>query len=398
MGRQILEGLRAVGSVVVFDRRGIGLSDPLPDGIWAQECWAHDLIAVIEATASAPVVVFAQQFMDFVLLALAERPELVESVVWYEPTTDWSDSAAPDEVRELLEASIRGEADFLAAVCPSRADDPGFRQWFDSAGARGASPATARRLYERANGERAERLRRIAAGLRTRLLIIRRPGSLAALDRHSPDDTIFTAAEVREVSGHDWHLHGRHLESVVNAAARFIDPRTTAVVAPQRVLGAVLFTDIVESTTTASAIGDARWKDLISSHDAAVESAVVDVGGRLIKSTGDGALALLPSAHAAIEAYDLIRVSLEAHHVSIRAGLHVGDVDLRDGDISGLTVTAAARIMDLAAADQVLVSLSVVVSLLGSPTRFRQVGEVALKGFGDRWPIYERLPAHDETG
>ena len=388
-GRRILEGLEALASVILFDRRGIGLSDPLPDGPWAQVCWAQDLIGVIEAAASGPVIVFAQQFMDFVLLALGERPDLVESVVWYEPTTDWIDPTRPDKPRELLEASIRGEADFLAKACPSRCDDSAFRKWFETSGARGASPAVARELYRRATGKQAEELRRIAANLRTPLLVVRRPDSLAELGGPQPDETIWPKAEVRNVPGSDWHLHGHHLESVINAAARFITHDGAHVLAPRRILGAVLFTDIIESTSTAAAIGDARWKELISSHDTIVESAAVDHGGQMVKSTGDGALALLPSAHAALEAYDRIRESLAAHKVTIRAGVHVGDVDLRGSDISGLTVTAAARIMDLAAGDQLLVSWPVVASLLGSPFGFNEVETSTLKGLPGTWAIFE---------
>ena len=98
----------------------------------------------------------------------------------------------------------------------------------------------------------------------------------------------------------------------------------------------------------------------------------------------------LQKYYAAVNAYDRIRDALAAYRLQIRAGIHVGDIDLRDDDISGLTVTAAARIMELADAGQLLVSLPVVVALLGSPASFRERGEVALKGLPGDWLIFER--------
>lgn len=390
-GRRVLRALRALGDVTLFDRRGIGLSDPLPPGS-AHRTWAADLIGVIEATASSPVVVFAQQFMDFVLLALADRPDLVESVIWYEPTTDWATPDQPDAVHDLLEASVRGESDFMSVACPTRRDDPAFRSWFNDSGARGASPSVARRLYERADETAARQLRRIAQGLSVPVLILRRPESLSGLRTTLPDDSIFGSGEVVQLAGRDWHLHGERLEDVMNAAARYVQGGTdTAVLRPERALAAVLFTDIVDSTVTSAAVGDRQWKQLIDRHDTQVTAAARSAGGRMIKSTGDGALAMLPSAQAAIEAYDRIRTALRADRLVIRAGIHVGDIDVRGDDISGLAVTAAARIMNRAGPDQLLVSESVVMSMLGTDTTFHEAEAVSLKGLPGPWSLYERI-------
>ena len=151
VGDRIVRGLTQLGSVVLFDRRGVGRSDPLPTSLEPTQAWKEDLIAVMEATEAEEITIFAQQFMDFVLLAIEERPDLVSKLIWYEPTSDWLEPDLPDPIYEELHRSLRGDSDFLRLICPSRSADPAFRRWFDDSGARGASPAVARRLYERAD-------------------------------------------------------------------------------------------------------------------------------------------------------------------------------------------------------------------------------------------------------
>jgi class 3 adenylate cyclase len=397
-GRRMLDALRQFGTVLVFDRRGIGMSDPLPNELPAQQAWTEDLTKVVTAGTNGPVVLFAQQFMDFVLDVVSARPDLFEAVIWYEPTTDWLDPDAPDEIREIVEASVRGETDFLSVACPTRSGDRNFRSWFDHAGARGASPTVAKQLYARADPTRADQLRKLANRIEVPLLVFRRPGSLVGVRDEMPDDSVFAGATVVDIPGRDWHLHGEHVDAILNHVAGFIlGAGAGPLFPPQRALAAVLFTDIVGSTDIAAKLGDAAWTNLISLHDFVVSTAVSEVGGWMVKSTGDGSLSSLPSAHGAIDAHARIRQQLSDESLPIRAGVHVGDVERRNDDISGLAVVAAARIMDRAQPGQLLVSSTVVATLLGSQHCFEPFETVQLKGLPGYWEIHESVPPTQPT-
>jgi class 3 adenylate cyclase len=162
--------------------------------------------------------------------------------------------------------------------------------------------------------------------------------------------------------------------------------------APQRIVAAVLFTDLVDSTQRAVDVGDDQWRDLLDVHDQAVQRYVLHHGGRVVKYTGDGVLALLPSATAALETARSIREQLEERGLHIRVGVHVGDVHVRGDDVSGLTVNIAARIMNQAEGGQTLVSDSVRHATLGSGLAFEDTGAVPLKGITEPFTLHRWLP------
>jgi class 3 adenylate cyclase len=158
--------------------------------------------------------------------------------------------------------------------------------------------------------------------------------------------------------------------------------------APERTVSAVLFTDVVDSTRRAADVGDARWKSLLDRHDRAAAAAVARGGGRVVKSTGDGVLALFPSAGAALRAAGRLRDDLAAEGLEIRIGVHVGDVDHRGGDVSGLAVHIAARVMAEAGAGELFVTPSVVAAVAGEQGRFEPVGRFELKGVPGTWELF----------
>jgi class 3 adenylate cyclase len=148
----------------------------------------------------------------------------------------------------------------------------------------------------------------------------------------------------------------------------------------ERVLGTILITDIVDSTAVASAVGPSRWRELLAQHNERAQRVLDRYQGRLIKTTGDGLLVLFDGTERAVEAAAGVRDEVERLDIQIRAGLHIGEVELLPGDVRGLAVHVASRIMSLAAPGEVLVSGTVRELLDGSHLVFEDRGSHELKG------------------
>jgi class 3 adenylate cyclase len=161
---------------------------------------------------------------------------------------------------------------------------------------------------------------------------------------------------------------------------------TTASRSSNRVLSIVLFTDIVGSTERAAAIGDEAWSTALAAHNRLVERHVTGARGALVKFTGDDALATFDGPARAINCACAIRDAVEDLGLTIRAGLHTGEVEMADGDVHGIAVHIAARIMALAAPGEVLVSGAIPPLVLRSRIAFAERGSHELKGVPDRWP------------
>jgi class 3 adenylate cyclase len=159
-----------------------------------------------------------------------------------------------------------------------------------------------------------------------------------------------------------------------------------------RVLATVLFTDIVSSTERAAELGDRRWKDLLNSHDRMAREAIERFKGREIKTTGDGFLAAFDGPGKAINAATTILEGAKRLGIQVRAGLHVGEVELRGEDIGGLAVHVAARVMSAAPADAILVSSTVKDLVIGAGIEFEDLGARELKGIPGMWSLYAVAP------
>ncbi len=155
-----------------------------------------------------------------------------------------------------------------------------------------------------------------------------------------------------------------------------------------RTVTSMLFTDIVGSTELAASMGDAAWRELLDKHDAVASSGVHDSGGRLVNTTGDGVLATFGRPSAAIEAARAIRTAAAEIGVSIRAGVHTGEIEVRGDDVGGIGVHIGARIAALAGPGEILVSRTVRDLVLGSGIVLAGRGSHALKGVPDRWRLY----------
>jgi class 3 adenylate cyclase len=379
---RFMAGLEALGRLVVFDKRGVGLSDPMTD--WstsAQEQWAEDLCAVIEAAGLERPAVVSWEPMGVARLAASMRPELFGSLVLINPARFTKGLA--DLIGSHGAAGVSGRS-VEQIVFPSRSDDADFWDWLSRAGRSGASPAMASRMWGHVLGYSASLT---PAGIDVRTLVLHNRDVVDHEEAVSEVAAEIPGATFIEVPGADLYPIAGDVDALVAEVAQFVTGAPTGL-APQRLVTAVLFTDLVASTERAVEAGDERWQNLLDVHDQAVRRSVLHKGGRVVKFTGDGVLALIPSATGAIEAAQSIREALTQQNMDIRVGIHVGDVDIRGDDVSGISVNVAARIMSHAKAGETLLSDAACQAALGSGIRFDGGDEVQLKGLPGRFRLH----------
>jgi class 3 adenylate cyclase/pimeloyl-ACP methyl ester carboxylesterase len=383
VGRRLLDGLAAIGRVVLFDRRGIGMSDPITD--WSRplvEQWADDLAAIVATACSvAPVVVAMTDYWGPARLFAADHPHALSELVLYEP-------AGPIGGVDL---STGVHENWIARVCPSRAHDDAFVEWFNTAGRTGASPGVAARIYELPQAHCIERLTAGQGRIAVPTLVLRRPANLMGSATY-PDPVASAIPGARRVDlpGRDFHWLGNDIDSLLVEISRFVTGHER-LPTPERELRAVIFTDLVGSTERLAVLGDVRWKTLLDHHDAEIQRAVAHNGGVLVKTTGDGVLATFPSADRALCAAHRIRQGFAAEQLGVRVGIHVGDVERREDDVAGIAVHIAARVMSLAAAGDVLVTGSVPIAAAGSDHDFEAAGDHTLKGVPGVWTVFRAV-------
>lgn len=387
---RLLAGLRSLGRVVVFDRRGLGVSDPIVD--WERpvlDQWADDVSAVVTASGVHDAVVFAWDGYGVSTRFAARHPDQLRLLVLHHPLMvlddRWDDWVA--NRRALIRQNVDGVADnFLEQIAPSRAFDTSFREWYAHAGRVGASPTTASRIWESTFTSRPGD--QLLEHVRTPTLVLYRRDST-----YTPADSVRLAAShirgamIVELAGADHFPFLGDVDAVLAELADFVVGERR-LPPPERIVAAVMFTDLVASTEGAVSLGDTRWKSVLDRHDRTVRSAVGSCGGTVVKTTGDGVLAVLPSASAAIRAAERVSDALVTDGLGVRIGIHVGDIDRRGDDISGIAVHIAARAMSFADSGQIVVTASVPTSVTGDATTFEMLGTHQLKGVPGSWELF----------
>jgi len=390
---RLLQGLRSLGQVVVFDRRGIGQSDPIVD--WERpvlDQWSDDLSAVVDATGAEQGVVFAWDGYGVATRFAAHHPERLRMLVLYHPKVilenDWDEWSVSQ--LSLLRENVAGRQDsFLGQIAPSRAADASFRDWYRHAGRAGASPATAARIWESVFRSRPSDQLLGSVGTPT-LVLYRRDNTYALPESARLAASQIAGASAVELDGADHFPFIGDVDSVVAEVSDFVVGHRR-LPPPERILSALVFTDLVASTERAESLGDHHWKSLLDRHDAVVRAAVGNCAGTVVKTTGDGVLALLPSAGAAVAAAERIRDQLRAEGLAVRIGIHVSDIDRRRDDVSGIGVNIAARVMGLAGSGQIVVTQSVTSATAGQAKEFEPFGTHQLKGVSGVVELF-RLP------
>jgi class 3 adenylate cyclase len=280
-----------------------------------------------------------------------------------------------------------GADGFVSIAAPSRSQDEGFRQRYGRylrAAARPREAAAQLRNLLSAD------VRHVLPLIHCPTLVVNRSGyRLVTTDHarylveHIPD------ARLVELPGTDGVLVTEHADEILDRIEEFLS-RIPGGAVPDRVLATVLFTDIVNSTDLAASMGDRRWKAVLETHDEITREQVARFQGRLIESTGDGVLATFDRPGRAIRAAGAIQESIRALGIGIRAGLHAGEIELREGGhrVGGIAVNTAARVAAVAAPGEILVSSTVKDLVAGSGVEFRDRGRHDLKGVPGAWQLF----------
>jgi class 3 adenylate cyclase/pimeloyl-ACP methyl ester carboxylesterase len=382
---RFIAGLASLGRAIIFDKRGIGLSDPMTD--WnrcVHEQWAEDLVAVVGAAGLQRPVVVSWDANGVARRAAATCPDLFSAMVLVNP------ARATKVFRELLMKTAGQTLPTRTSeelAFPSRIHDEDFTDWLARSGRAGASPSSAARIWEhvlRFEGSLTP------PGITTPTLVLHNRDSIDPIeDVRAVVDSIPDARLVQLPGGDVFPISG-DVDPLIREIAEFVTGAPSALT-PLRHLSAVLFTDLVDSTKRAVETGDAQWRELLDIHDRMVKDCVRALGGRVVKYTGDGVLALMSSATDALDAALMIQERLAAQDLAIRAGVHVGDVDTRGTDVSGVSINIAARIMGRAHSGEILVSEAARLATLGSGHRFEAAETTTLKGIPEEWALFRRV-------
>jgi class 3 adenylate cyclase/pimeloyl-ACP methyl ester carboxylesterase len=394
--RRFLERLAVFSRLILFDRRGSGLSDG--DGeAYTLEGEVRDALAVLDAAGSerAALLTYGLGGPVGALLA-ADRPERVGALIMYASIarTSW----APDyhwamtieDRAQWTERTVAawGETDGpgLAVLAPSMADDPALAAWFARLQRLAAGPSEARVLLNTAADLD---VRDVLQRIRVPTLVMHRSQDGAWDPRHSRHLAEHIAgARYVELEGIDSFPFIGDSDAIVEEIEEFLTGGRGGG-EPTRALLTVMFTDIVDATARASALGDARWRDLLANHDTQVREQLARFGGREVKTVGDGFLATFEGPpSSALRCALAITVAARELGVEIRVGMHTGECELIGEDVGGMAVHIAARVSALAGAGEVLVSGTVFGTVVGGSFTFEDRGFHELKGVPGRWPLF----------
>jgi class 3 adenylate cyclase len=267
------------------------------------------------------------------------------------------------------------------------ADDQPFRDWYLKYQRLCMPPGAATAAYRWAIDLD---VRSVLGSIQAPTLVIARSGA----QHHRPTFSRYLADHIAgatfvELPGADTHpFQAGDFDLVLDHVEEFL---TGAKPAPpvDRVLGTILFTDIVDSTKTAATMGDAAWVALRREHDDLVRGVLYQFRGREMKHTGDGFMALFDGPARAVTAADRIRLGTKPLGLEVRQGLHTGEVELVSDDIGGMAVHLANRIMSEAAPGTILASSTVKDLVLGSRIEFLDIGRHELKGVPESWLLFQ---------
>lgn len=379
--------------LVLFDRRGTGLSDPIAVRTTLED-QMEDLDAVLDAVGSEQAALFAQaEGSPMAMLYAATHPQRVRALVLYAgmaritsaPGYEWPGTPAEREARIEEIFAQWGEGRRLELIAPSHAADAELRRWFGQLERLSASPGALRRLFDMA-GE--TDVRDVLPSIQAPTLLLHRREDRVIdvrhsrwLARHLPD------ARYVELPGRDNLLVVGDVERVLAEVERFLTGTDTPPEA-DRVLATVMFTDIVGSTETAARLGDRAWRELLARHDELSRRQLGRFRGRAVKSLGDGFLATFDGPARGIRCALELRDAVRELGVELRVGLHTGECEAIGEDVGGLAVHIGARVGALAAPREVLVSSTVKDLVVGSGIDFADRGEHALRGVPGTWRLW----------
>ena len=392
---RFLGRLASFSRLVVFDKRGTGLSDPVPlSDLPTVEAWMDDLRVVLDAVGSQSAALVCAN--DGVILGLpfaATYPERVAALVIIDGyaraarADDYPPGAPPKVIQRAKDwvDEVWGTSRTVEVLLPSRANDVAFCEWRARYERLAASPGTVTRMYDfMASFD----VRQVLPTITAPTLVLHRAGdrwTLAGHGRYLAEH--IAGARYVELPGSDNLWLGEDSDALLEEIQEFLTG-VRAPSEPDRVLTTILFTDIVGSTESAASLGGERWRELLDRHDAVIRRQLVRARGREIATRGDGFVATFDGPARAIRCAVAINEAMRPLGLQVRAGLHSGECEVRGNDLGGLAVHIAARVADAAQGGEVLVTSTVKDLVAGSGIGFADRGLHRLKGVPDEWRLY----------
>ncbi|MCK5456928.1 MAG: adenylate/guanylate cyclase domain-containing protein [Melioribacteraceae bacterium] len=391
-----LTKLTSFSRLILFDKRGTGLSDRMNKYSTLEERM-DDIRAVMDAVGSERAVLFghSEGGSASVLFAGSYPQRTIALVTFgvfakrkYSRDYPWAptDVERQHSYKMIEEKWADGDMQGLRSLVPSLADDNKFMDWFASYLRASASPGAALDLL-RKNTE--VDITGILDSIKVPTLLLHRTGDKDVhieeakyIAEHIPNSKLV------ELPGDDHLFWTGDSYSVLAEIEEFITGiRPNKVF--DRILSTILFTDIVSSTEHLSRSGDKKWMETLNKHNALVREELKRFNGKEIKSTGDGFLATFDGPSRAVRCAEAIRDVVKTLEIEITAGIHTGECEIFDGgDIGGIAVHVAARVLSKAQASQVLITMTVKHLLSGSGFLFTDLGNVSLKGIEETYKIF----------
>jgi class 3 adenylate cyclase/pimeloyl-ACP methyl ester carboxylesterase len=394
----VARGLRRLGNagrVICCDLHGWGSSDTPSIPVAALQLWMDDIGVLLDASdVERATLVACGEVARPAMLFAASHPERVERLVLFNASArssravDYAVDLAPERLQSQIEyfCDNIGRGPIVEWTSPSRAGDSYFRRLALRAERLSLRPGSLRTYVELfMKGD----VRSVLASITSPTLVLCRSDNPHLGREHSQYlvDHIPNAT-LKELPGDDFLWNAGDVEGLFEEIATFVTGQEGAESRGERTLATVLFTDIVDSTTHASNVGDRRWRATLETYEDLVSVHVGSFRGRLVKSTGDGSLAVFDGPARAIQCAAEIRDSVQSLGVHIRAGLHTGEIEIMGSDIGGIAVHICARVASAANTDEVLVSEAVPPLVMGSQIAFQNRGEHELKGVPGSWKLF----------
>lgn len=393
-----LERLASFARVICFDKRGSGVSDPVPlASIPSLDAWMDDARGVMDAVGSDRAAVLGDaEGGPMAILFAATFPDRVSSLVLtnsyarFRRADDYP-IGMPDETYEkmlTLASKYYGRTyEQMLVTAPVTAQDPRFQRWLPMYQRVSMPPSTFEAMYRWVTSLD---VRAVLPSVTAPTLVITKVDARhhrASFGQYLAEH-IADAALV-ELPGTDTYpFHAGEFGSLLDEVEAFLTGHESQP-GSSRLLATCLFTDIVGSTQRASEVGDERWLDLLGVHNRVSGELVERYRGELVKHTGDGILATFDGPARAVACGIRLTDELQRSGIHIRAGLHTGEIERQADEVAGIAVHIAQRVMDNAPDDGVVVSSTVKDLVTGSGFSFEPLGSHELKGVPGEWAIHQ---------
>jgi class 3 adenylate cyclase len=392
---RFLNRLASFSRLIVFDKRGTGLSDRVAESaLPTLEQRMDDIRAVMDAAGSNRAAMFGvSEGGPLSTLFAATYPARTAALIMYGAYAKWirADDYPWAPTRQEHETAFKvyekhwGTPIGLNILAPSVANDEQVRQWWAHQMRVSASPGAGVTLY-RMNIE--VDIRAILPTIRVPTLILHRSGDRLVPCRAGR----YMAAQIQaakfvELPGDDHIAWIGDTEPLMAEVQEFMTGERPALEA-DRVLATVLFIDIVQSTQRATAIGDSRWRDLVRNYQQQVGKEVARLGGRVVNTAGDGVFAIFDGPVRAIKCARAVKNVVGTLGLAIRSGIHTGECVIEGNDVTGVAVHIGARVAARANPGEILLSSTVKDLIAGSRIECSDRGSHVLKGVAGRWRLF----------